>query len=69
MARSAAGEPDAAAVNGGRAHRLPPDLEARIVALEAVSGRTKDFDARSWAWLVLLGVILPIALLIIGWWL
>ena len=69
MGRIAAGEPDAIAANGGGAGRLPPDLEARIVALEAVSGQTKDFDARSWAWLVLLGVILPIALLLIGWWL
>ena len=69
MGRIAAGEPDATAANGGGADRLPPDLEARIVALEAVSGQTQDFDARSWAWLVLLGVILPIALLLIGWWL
>ena len=69
MARIVASERDAAAGNGGWAGRLPPDLEARIVELEAVSGQTKDFDARSWAWLVLLGVIVPIALLIIGWWL
>ena len=69
MARIASGKPDATRATGGGASRLPPDLEARIVALEAVSGQTKDFDTRSWAWLVLLGVILPIALLIIGWWL
>ena len=67
MARVVAGESDSAAGNGGGAGPLPPDLDARIVALEAVSGETKDFDARSWAWLVLLGVIVPIALLIIGW--
>ena len=43
MARIATGEPDATAATGGGAGRLPPDLEARIVALEAGSGQTKDF--------------------------
>ena len=69
MARIVAGEPDAAAGNVGGAGPVPPDLDARIIELEAMSGETKDFDARSWAWLVLLGVIVPIALVIIGWWL
>jgi hypothetical protein len=47
---------------------LPPDLERRIVALEEGAEQGRDFDARSWAWLIALGVLLPIALLLVGWW-
>jgi hypothetical protein len=44
---------------------LPPQLEARIAALERQS--TADFDARCWMWMVLLGVLVPVLLILIGW--
>jgi hypothetical protein len=47
---------------------LPPELVRRIEALES-GGAEGDFDRRSWLWLILLGVVLPGALLIVGWWL
>ena len=37
----------------------------RIAALESQCG--EDFDAASWLWLILLGVLLPVALLLYGW--
>jgi hypothetical protein len=46
---------------------LPPDLEARIAAFENAVP-TSDFDASGWFWMVLLGVLIPLALLIAGWW-
>jgi hypothetical protein len=45
---------------------LPPELARRIDALEAQPAG-QDFDRISWAWLVLLGLVTPIALLILGW--
>ncbi len=47
---------------------LAPDLHRRLAALET-HGTTADFDASSWAWMMLLGVVLPAVLLAIGWWL
>ena len=48
---------------------LSAELEQRIAALESASATGADFDATSWAWLLILGVLLPIALLVVGWWL
>ena len=45
---------------------LPPELEARIAALESMASRA-DFDRSSWFWMVLIGILVPILLLIIGW--
>jgi hypothetical protein len=45
---------------------LPPELEARIAALEA-AGPGADFDWLSWFWMILLGIALPVILLVIGW--
>jgi hypothetical protein len=45
--------------------RLSPELEARIAALEA-DNEPSDFDARGWILLLLFGVVLPLALLVIG---
>jgi hypothetical protein len=42
------------------------DAAARIVAAEAGS-EGRDFDRRSWQWMLLLGVLLPAALIIAGW--
>jgi hypothetical protein len=47
--------------------RLDPELERRVAALESDSEARVDFDAGSWLWLVLLGVIGPVALLVWGW--
>jgi hypothetical protein len=45
--------------------QMPPELEARIAALEKAD-RCEDFDAVSWVWMVLFGIVLPLALLGIG---
>jgi hypothetical protein len=45
---------------------LPPELEARIEALEQHASPI-DFDAWSWFWMLLLGAVLPTGLLIVGW--
>jgi hypothetical protein len=45
---------------------LPPELEARIAALEQAD-RGEAFDAASWLWMALFGVVLPITLVCIGW--
>lgn len=46
---------------------LPPELEARIEEFERAAPRP-DFDSASWFWMMLLGVAIPLALLIVGWW-
>jgi hypothetical protein len=46
---------------------LAPELEARITALENAAP-TSDFDAAGWFWMMLLGVVIPLGLLIVGWW-
>lgn len=46
---------------------IPAELERRIRALEAPGGQGEDFDASSWFWLIVLGVVLPIVALILGW--
>jgi hypothetical protein len=45
---------------------LPPELEARVAALEAGASGT-DFDAVSWVWMVLFGIVLPVSLIVLGW--
>jgi hypothetical protein len=57
---------DAAHRIDGQAPALPPELEARVAALEAAPPGA-DFDLSSWFWMVLLGVLLPLILLIVGW--
>jgi len=47
---------------------LPPALEARIAALEAEPPQS-DFGAWGWLWMIVLCVILPMGLLVVGWWL
>ena len=47
---------------------LPPELEARIASLEGAADDA-DFDAASWCWMLLLGVLLPAAAIGVGWWL
>jgi hypothetical protein len=44
----------------------PPELAARIAALESTGART-DFDALSWFWMILFGILVPLVLLILGW--
>ena len=46
---------------------LPPELEARIAAFENAAP-TSDFDGASWFWMILLGIAIPLALLVAGWW-
>jgi hypothetical protein len=53
----------------GVSYRLPAELEERLVALESSNGLERDFDRVSWIWLVALGVVLPLLLLLVGWWL
>jgi hypothetical protein len=47
--------------------QIPAELERRIRALEAPGGEGEDFDAVSWFWLLLLGLVLPVLGLIVGW--
>ena len=47
---------------------VPAELERRLAALESGAEQGRDFDARSWWWLGLLGIAIPLALLAIGWW-
>jgi hypothetical protein len=49
------------------ADELPPGLEERISALEDPALQGSDFDAVSWLWLTLLGVVVPVVLLLWGW--
>jgi hypothetical protein len=50
------------------AEPLPAELEQRIAALESAREAGEDFDARSWCWLIVLGVLTPGVLLLIAWW-
>jgi len=50
-----------------QAERLPAELERRIDVLEGDAAARRDFDRRSWLWLIVLGVVLPVVLLILGW--
>jgi len=55
---------------GANAAREPldPELERRIAALESPgTDAGSDFDAASWFWMLLLGVVGPAALLLWGW--
>ena len=47
---------------------LPAELEARIALLEGAAD-TEDFDAASWTWMLLLGLVLPAVVIAVGWWL
>lgn len=57
----------AAAGAQGAAQSLPPELERRLAAIESGAEAGSDFDAASWIWMILFGVVLPVALLIWGW--
>jgi hypothetical protein len=43
------------------------ELERRIVALESQSETGDDFDAVSWLWIIVLGAVLPLGLIVLGW--
>lgn len=47
---------------------LPEELERRIATLEAPAECGDDFDVVSYLWLFVLGILLPLVLLTIGWW-
>jgi hypothetical protein len=46
---------------------LDLELERRVAALESGTDAGSDFDAASWFWMVLLGIVGPVALLVWGW--
>ena len=46
----------------------PATLEERLAALESGREMGEDFDIRSWFWMILLGVVIPIVLIWVGWW-
>ncbi|AHZ77150.1 MULTISPECIES: hypothetical protein [Pseudomonas] len=46
---------------------LPLELERRISLLEQEHNQGADFDATAWFWLIVLGVILPVAVAVWGW--
>jgi hypothetical protein len=47
---------------------LPAELERRIAILEDPANQGAEFDASSWMWLLVLGLLMPIAILVWGWW-
>jgi hypothetical protein len=49
---------------------IPPELEERIARLEGDLrvAAAPDFDAVSWGWIIALGAVLPVVLLLFGWW-
>jgi hypothetical protein len=47
--------------------QIPAELENRIRALESAGGQGEDFDGASWFWLIVLGIVLPVAALVLGW--
>jgi len=46
---------------------FPAELERRIAALESGIETGDDFDAASWCWMILLGIVLPVSLLLWDW--
>jgi hypothetical protein len=48
---------------------LSSELESRIQLLEDPANQGRGFGKQDWNWLMLLGIIGPIFLLILGWWL
>lgn len=48
--------------------QLPADLEARLVVVAAAADGN-DFDGFSWFWILVLGAVLPVALILGGWFL
>jgi hypothetical protein len=46
---------------------LPPELEARIAVFENAAPAS-GFGAAGWFWMVVLGGVIPVALLTVGWW-
>jgi hypothetical protein len=50
----------------GNADPVARTLEKRLELVERVA-ETDAFDRRSWLWMVLSGVILPLVLILLGW--
>ena len=48
-------------------HRVSPDLERRIAALEVASNQGAGFTGVDWIWLIALGIVGPALLLLWGW--
>ncbi|HEY4164141.1 MAG TPA: hypothetical protein VGM59_13830 [Dongiaceae bacterium] len=46
---------------------VPAELERRIRLLENPASQGEDFDGTSWFWLIMLGIVLPVIGLVIGW--
>jgi hypothetical protein len=46
---------------------LPPELEARVAALEAAPPGG-GFESAGWFWMIILGIAIPMLLLAVGWW-
>jgi hypothetical protein len=45
------------------------ELERRLVTLESNSETGADFDAVSWWWMIALGIVFPLCLIVVGWFL
>jgi hypothetical protein len=63
------GSPHAAQPRSSRSaaerSELPAELEHRLAALEQHG--TRDFERRDVAWMLILGVALPVLLIVVGW--
>jgi hypothetical protein len=47
--------------------QIPEELQQRIAILADESAQGRDFDAVSWFWLLLLGLVGPVLLIVLGW--
>lgn len=45
---------------------LHPELERRIRALESISDQEADFDGKTWFWLIVLGIFVPVISVVWG---
>lgn len=49
--------------------QISPELEARIRYLEDPINQGQGFGQSDWAWLLILGIVGPVVLLVLGWFL
>lgn len=61
-------DPQPHARHSGAELPLPPELARRLEVIARQGRDAGEFDVRSWIWLVLLGLVVPAALLLWGWW-
>lgn len=54
-------------MNGDAKQASALNLEERISAIESGREAGTDFGVKSWLWMLLFGVVMPVGLLVWGW--